>query len=956
MLLRDKIKFYSLLLLFLFNSQTAIVAQINVDAFKTEALKQMQVGRYGEAIDLINKYITAKPKNADGYNIRGLCYEQRNQLELAVYDFRNARKLAPNDKEINANLARATKTWYDQLYLKIDGHRREIAIDPSKPINYLEIGKCYKNLGQWALAEEWYDEYLKREEASADEVIRYSEILAKNNHIEKGERILKRYVEKYPKDHRLWSRYGYFTLWLGKIKIAIEAFRTALDLRPYFLEAQDGLDIALGKGYTYTINDTSYNWRQAQKGQPEYAIDRYYRLLKRTPSDDETRFLLIKELQNTRRFEEADQQLLILREKYQGQDRWDELYSVNQSQKDSVYNAKISELLIEYEKNPLDKNIINKLSDYYSNLQLFDEAMELFQKYLDANPNDNDLEFRYKYSKISSWNRDFGTAFDEAEYILGKQSNNLKYQLLYAQLSVWTGQNPDDARAYLTNVLNNEPNNFEAILTMGLLELQSRQFDEAQRYCDIAKTIEPDNLDIATLQSRIDFEKLRAEEDKIYFTLQEARVTAAGGDCDGALPKYEEFFSKAESNRALRLEYAQILICAKYFDRALNVYNELLDQEYDTDIDIERAKLYYYMGDSVMALTEFSRLAQEKPDDFNVQLLLGDSYLRMKDFSKARSIYETLEDKTTDSSEISLLNMRMGWLPVTGLRAFISSFPSYIILSPDAYYYDDNYNLVVNRYGLRAELGALSFLSLGAYAGRGSYTVDGVSYNYSMVKAGTYFLIKNYFTVGLNWGKRYYRGINPSNTFDALISHRKDTTYALSLSYQSVDAMDILFSKYFYSNRNTIQFYQLNGFYNAKSGLKLLGNYNYFQISDGNKGESYYFRIGKQFDPEIVAGYEYAGSNFAITSPNYYSPQGFNSHSVWLDWQAAKETDYTLTLGGKVGLIPAGDFVLTEAYGQLSYNVFKGFTILVRGSFSRTIREIVGYQSRSLIMTASWQL
>ncbi|MCK9210892.1 MAG: tetratricopeptide repeat protein, partial [Ignavibacteriaceae bacterium] len=155
-----------------------------VDIIRDEAIRQMNIGKYGEAIDLLNKVVSAYPQEVEGYNLRGLSYEKRDQLMEAVYDFRAARKIAPNNQEVAKNLARATKNWYDQLYQKIDGHRREIAINPAKPVNYLEIGKCHKNLGQWATAEEWYDEYLKREEGSADEIIRYTEILAHNNHIE----------------------------------------------------------------------------------------------------------------------------------------------------------------------------------------------------------------------------------------------------------------------------------------------------------------------------------------------------------------------------------------------------------------------------------------------------------------------------------------------------------------------------------------------------------------------------------------------------------------------------------------------------------------------------------------------------------------------------------------------------------------------------------------------------
>ena len=172
-----------------------LVAQQPTGRLKTEAQEQMKFGRYGEAIDLLNRFISAKPQNPQGYNLRGLCYEQRKRYEMAVYDFRSALKLNPNNVDYNSNLERAIDAWNNLLRNNIIGYKREIAINPATPINYLEIGKCYKNLGEWQKAEDWYDEYLKREEASADEIIRYSEILAKNNHISKGEPILKRFTE-----------------------------------------------------------------------------------------------------------------------------------------------------------------------------------------------------------------------------------------------------------------------------------------------------------------------------------------------------------------------------------------------------------------------------------------------------------------------------------------------------------------------------------------------------------------------------------------------------------------------------------------------------------------------------------------------------------------------------------------------------------------------------------------
>ncbi|MFN3695195.1 MAG: tetratricopeptide repeat protein, partial [Ignavibacterium sp.] len=170
-------------------------------------------GRFGEAIELLNRYVAANPQSSEGFNLRGLCHGKRGNYEQAVYDFRTAFRISPGEKEISENLKRAESDWYRLLYNQIEGYKREIAINPSVPKNYLEIGKYYKNLGEWQEAEIWYDIYLEKEEASADEMLRYTEILAKNNHIQKGEPFLKNYVVKYPDDHRLWSRYGYFLYW-----------------------------------------------------------------------------------------------------------------------------------------------------------------------------------------------------------------------------------------------------------------------------------------------------------------------------------------------------------------------------------------------------------------------------------------------------------------------------------------------------------------------------------------------------------------------------------------------------------------------------------------------------------------------------------------------------------------------------------------------------------------------
>ncbi len=103
----------------------------------------------------------------------------------------------------------------------------------------------------------------------------------------------------------------------GKEKNCSYAFENALELRPYFKEAMDGYDMVRGKGYVYTVNDTTtrYNYGlPSPKRYKQYPIDRYYRKLKKNPGDIATRYLLIDELVKNNRYDEAVKQLNIISE------------------------------------------------------------------------------------------------------------------------------------------------------------------------------------------------------------------------------------------------------------------------------------------------------------------------------------------------------------------------------------------------------------------------------------------------------------------------------------------------------------------------------------------------------------------------------------------------------------------------------------------------------------------
>ncbi|MCL5029866.1 MAG: tetratricopeptide repeat protein [Bacteroidetes bacterium] len=949
--------FFILIAVFFYSSN--LRSQSIADAMKQEALQEMSVGRFGEAIDLLNRYISAHPQQADGYNLRGECYEKRQQFENSVYDYRSARKLEPNNKEINANLARATSTWYSLLYNDIEGYKREIAINPNNPENYLSIGKAYKNLGQWPVAEEWYDKYLTMTHASPDEIIRYSEILAKNNHIAKGWPILKRYTEEYPNDQRLWSRFGYFSLWLGKTHIAIQAFESALALKPYFKEAMDGLDEARGKGYVYTVNDTSYKYFNyglpPARAKFVYPIDKYYRIVKKVPNDNDTRFRLLKALIEANRFEEASQQIQYLQNaKYDSS----EVAAIS-NQVDSLSNVIYKEKVITYKAklaaDSTDKDAVENLGLYYSRLQDYDTAIAVYSSYLNKYPNDTDILFRYVQAQAD--NRDYFKAQDKLQILLKKDPQNLKYQLFMGELDVWTGQNLDDAKNYLTNVLNKEPDNIAGLIAMSSLSMRNNNFVDAENYMDKIKTLNPGSSDLKSLQAAMTMNKFRYQQEQNYALLSQAETLYGEHNCQDALPLYEEFLASSAQNNLIEKEYADVNVCAGNYQKAIDIYADLLNQGYDFNIDVARATAYFVMGDSVNALANFQRLAKDSSDNFNVNLYLGDSYFRMHEYSKAEDVYDNMKEKMKlDSSQVAMIDQRYNWMPVTGFRGFLNTFPTYTLVTPYGSYYADNLGIKNSIQGLRIDLGITSFFSVGAEAFRTTLASDLAQVNTNTLRWDLTFRLAEALTFGVNFGNTYYSNTYSQPVADVYARSEVPNKYAIYGSYSKLDASQLIFSPYLIALRIDANTFRAGGYYQFKSGLKTSIDYSYMSFSDGNIGNTLAFRIGKYFYPDFLFGYEYYGSGFRKTSIVYFSPSSYSSHNITADWDVIKDSTSTVTIGGLIGFVSNTNFILRQAYGIATFRLADRFTLQGRISGGSSLQNYVGYSSWTIGLTAYWSL
>ena len=939
---RGKIK---ILFFFLLVMLSSLYAQENLEQeeLKTSAMQQMDVGRYGEAIDLLNKFVAANPRYAEGYYLRGICFEKRGQYQSSVLDLRRATRLEPDVPKYANDLKRVLADWHAILRKKIEGHEREIAINPDKAVNYLEIGKSYRFLEEWQTAEEWYDKYLARDDnASPDEIIRYTEILAKTGSLIKGEKILEKFVDRYPEDWRLWSRYGYFLLWLGKYAPAKKAFETALTFKPFFKEAQDGLDLVNREGYLQQNTPRSF--------ERVYPIDRYYRVLRKNPTDDETRFKLIDELIKAKRIEEAYQQLQILSMDYMDDPRYLEKWDYITKYRDENYNQRIEDFRARLETDPNDKVALKGVIQYYSYLEEYEEAYELLDKYYTNNPDDPDRELKYNFAKIAAWARNFDRAMELVDQLLEQYPDNLDYQLFRGQLIVWMDGDNNEARKLLENVLSKRPNNLEAILAMGLVKIKDKKFDEAQSLADRAKNIDPLNNEVIKLQSNIDFQRLRAEEERLYAIIEQGRKRVTKGDCKDALPFYESYLEQAEPNILIMKEYGDVNFCAKKYNIALEIYNSVLEEEDDYDVKLQRAKVYYAIGDSLRSTREFEELVKEDSLNFEANLYLGDSYSKLEEYDLAEAKYDSLLTWDLDSTQIYMVTQRREWIPKTGIRGLLETFPNYIGIGPSAAFYNDNIGFKFTNVGVRLDLGVNSFLTVGLSFMRTNIRSQVSSRNFTTFKGHLTFRFSDNLVGGIGFGP-VNSGINESQKETELsLRYEEEKKYSVYATMRSSDAGVLLYSPDLIDLRMGAKIFTLDAQMDDFKGFFFQGHYQYVSVDENNvdygdnKGNDFKLRVGSKFFDRLLAGYEYFFSNYRYDSDYYYSPQNFESHSLWFDMDFSEEDSYKLFLGGKVGTIPSSDLMTLEAHADAVINLTKTLKLNAKLSAGSTARADQHYK------------
>lgn len=942
-------KIFLSIILSLFLALTGF-SQTNQSKLLEDSQSLISAGRYGEAIELLNRFVAANPHSSEGFNLRGFCHEKRGNYEQAVYDYRTAIRISPDDKIISENLKRAENDWFRLLYNQIEGYKREIAIDPSVAKNYLEIGKCYKNLGEWTEAEIWYDLYLEKEEASSDEMLRYTEVLAKNNHLQKGEPYLKKYVEKYPDDHRLWSRYGYFLYWLGKTKLSENAFLKALEIRPFFKEAIDGLDLVKGKKSIYTFNDTTYLFRKSSS-EKVYLIDKYLKSLQKNPNDDQLRFKLIEELLKYKRIEEAYQQLELLKEQYKNDSKYLSLSNKVITERNKLFDDEITELKKHLTDDPSDRKSFLRLTELLSYRNQTDEAINYLKNYLLMN---DDNEIRFQLAKFLMWNSDLCESKNQLEILQKKNYSNSEADLLLAKIYLWLDQDSEKSEYLFEKYLAKHPDSKDALTGLIEVKVKIQHFEEAENLIS-EKSYLFTSEEIKNLKTKIKEERDFFEYSLKYKLLEEARQNALEGMLLQSISYYEEFLNNdsehisTEVYQQAKLELADLYAANSQFEKADQFYSELLADNYNFEIHKRKAKNIFWSKNYSEAVSEFQKLSFKSPDDVESKLFLADALLFAGEKDKARNIYQDLLRQSHDSY---ILNQRLVWL---GDKKIFSGFDYSLQLIPSANYFVDNQDFIYAGQSFLTQIALTKNFAVGGAIHRGNLSSLTEERTLYMVKGTLNLKLNEMTTTKASFGQIFFNSKEKSVSGDFSLTIENPESFLINTSYQHTDASLLLYSPSLVDKRVFINNAGL--FFLVYPGLNFLVStrYQIFLPEDDNQGHQLSFRIGNKILKNFSFGYEFYYYTFKDFSSLYWSPENFLSHSLWSEWKILNTSKSYLNTGAKAGFIPDDKFILSEAFIDFNYYFMKNLSFNLYLSGGSTYRkESGGYRSFSLLSSLSF--
>ena len=206
-------------------------------------LKQIQIssaidlfskGEINQALDAVQDLLKDYPNEPVLFNIKGACYADLGQLDVAVTNYKEAITIKPDYAKAHFNLAGSLHDL-GQLETAVQSYQKAIEIDASHTEAYNNIGNVYQELKQFDSAVQSYQKAL---EIKPDYVAAQYSL-------------------------------GNTFMELGQLEEAVKSYKAALKLKPDFVEAINNLGITFFK--LHQLDDAIRSYERAIALDPDFA-------------------------------------------------------------------------------------------------------------------------------------------------------------------------------------------------------------------------------------------------------------------------------------------------------------------------------------------------------------------------------------------------------------------------------------------------------------------------------------------------------------------------------------------------------------------------------------------------------------------------------------------------------------------------------------------------------------
>ncbi len=665
-------------------------------------------------------------------------------------------------------------------------------------------------------------------------------------------------------------------------------------------------------------------------------IAKYLGILASNPNRAPVRYNLINELIKQKMFYEAAAQLDYLRENYEGTDEFDE--------PDLIVAQKISEMEENEEERLLSGNLSKlrtgdglKLANLLNKKGEQEKGGAVLSLLRAAYPGNENI---LKESILNYAERGLpDSAYFAAKELLQLKRNSGNDELFWKAFS-WAKQGGFDT-GEIPVPLNNLSAGYLAAAVISNLDTENREIARAR--LDKLIELHPDSPDILNFGGKF-YEKFASEEEIFTGKKEELINVFEEGRCKEAINIYESFPENHRRGKDFLSKAAEAYECEKQYLNAVEIYNIILAEEYDSGIHKRKAIALFKGGEYSSALEELKKLENTNPDDPETGLLRGDVYASIHRYDKARAEYNRIIEKFPEFYEaydrldaLPLRKVKKGsmlgsvWDIDKYERRNIEVLPLMNVnINSDSY---ENIQA-----GLRVRTSWYKYIRPGFSYMRGSRKNKDEGHNYTRYFGELFVRPLESLLIEMRFGEYFVSDVKRNPDVEVKADYHFRQNYQISAGYHLSDAVHhyddagaigprIPVHKYFIRANGVLykRFYLTINYRLMATDLSTMIENNLITKIPSNIGNDFAATVGFLIHKNTFAGYEYFYEDYKYTLDYYYSPQEFSTHYLWIDWYYTSTAygRFDFNFGIKGGYHPENDQFLGGFSGHIRTNVYK---------------------------------